>query len=414
MSDLSDIGLEAIAVQIPEYCLESKVLATARGVDPGKYSEGLGVHRIALPGPREDPVTLAVEACHRLLSSNDISPSDIGLLVVGTESGVDGAKPIASFVHGLLGLSEHCRTLDLKHACYAGTGALRMSLQWCATRVGGGPRRALVVATDVARYAVGSPGEPTQGAGAVAMLVGDGPRLLTLDPYPESIYSDNTMDFWRPSEQKNARVDGRESVVNYLRALGKTWVGYCENSRLSWHDFDHLLFHIPYPGMARKALRLLYEREASTARASDADLRRSFEARVEGTLWANRQVGNAYSASLYLSLAGLLERGDQGVAGSRIGLFSYGSGLCSEFFSGRIGPDAAVWRGRIGIAEQLGDQIAVDHMTYLALRQEDEAPDLPSIPPSRRAPLCQFLGIQDHKRRYSCSTKILSNSVASG
>ena len=410
MKDLSSVGVEAIAAQIPGFYLESETLAAAQGVDPAKYHNGLGVRRIALPGPQEDPVTLAAGACHRLLSCNDIPASDIGLLVVGTESGVDAAKPIASFVQGLLGLSNHCRTLDVKHACYAGTAAMRMAIQWCATRTGHGPSRAIVVATDVARYALGSPGEPTQGAGAVAMLVGEDARLLALDPYPESVHSEDTMDFWRPQNQKNALVDGRESVVNYLQAMEHTWTGYCETSGLTWDDFDNLLFHIPYPAMAYKALRSLYKSYVASAGDSEAGLAHAIAQRVEPSLWANRMVGNAYSASLYLSLAGLLERGDQAVTGRRIGLFSYGSGLCSEFFSGRIGPDAAAWRGRIGIEDQIKAQIEVDHATYLALRQDDEQQNiLPALPPAP-IPMFRFLGVQDHKRLYT--TGMIANKAS--
>lgn len=48
-----------------------------------------------------------------------------------------------------------------------------------------------------------------------------------------------------------------------------------------------------------------------------------------------KEVGNIYTASLYMSLLSLLEV-DQPKAGSLIGLFSYGSGAMAEFFTGRL------------------------------------------------------------------------------
>jgi polyketide biosynthesis 3-hydroxy-3-methylglutaryl-CoA synthase-like enzyme PksG len=45
------------------------------------------------------------------------------------------------------------------------------------------------------------------------------------------------------------------------------------------------------------------------------------------------QVGNVYSATVYLALCGVIDSADLGEF-SRIGLFSYGSGCSSEFYSG--------------------------------------------------------------------------------
>jgi hydroxymethylglutaryl-CoA synthase len=61
------------------------------------------------------------------------------------------------------------------------------------------------------------------------------------------------------------------------------------------------------------------------------------------------------------------------VEGRRVGLFSYGSGSCAEFFAARIGPDAAAWRDRTGLHEQLRQRRELDHATYLAYREESEA-----------------------------------------
>lgn len=46
------------------------------------------------------------------------------MVVVGTESGVDQAKAVASYVQGLLELPTAIRTFDTQHACYGGTAGL--------------------------------------------------------------------------------------------------------------------------------------------------------------------------------------------------------------------------------------------------------------------------------------------------
>src|SRR5699024_5010590 len=52
----------------------------------------------------------------------------------------------------------------------------------------------------------------------------------------------------------------------------------------------------------------------------------------------NRDVGNIYTGSLYLSLLSLLENEENLSEGGRIGMFSYGSGAVGEFFTGKLVP----------------------------------------------------------------------------
>jgi hydroxymethylglutaryl-CoA synthase len=302
LKTLTRVGIESMAVYIPHHFVDLGTLARANKVDPAKYYIGLGVKRMAVVAPDEDPVTMAVEAGRTLMVRNRIDPDEIGLLMVGTESGVDGAKPIASYVHGLLGLSANCRTFDTKHACYSGTAALHMAADWCALRTGTRRGKALVIATDIARYNTGSSGEPTQGAGAVALLVSDQPHALELDPHPEAFFTREVMDFWRPHYRSEAVVDGRTSIDSYLLALEYTYAMYARNTGLRWRDLDYLLFHVPFPKMAYKGFKLLYEREGQKENGTGTrPLNEEYENRTEPALWANRELGNIYSGSLYMS-----------------------------------------------------------------------------------------------------------------
>ena len=65
----------------------------------------------------------------------------------------------------------------MKEACYAATAGLNYAKLHVATHP---DSKVLVIASDIARYGVGSSGESTQGAGAVAMLVSKNPRILEL------------------------------------------------------------------------------------------------------------------------------------------------------------------------------------------------------------------------------------------
>ena len=166
---------------LPRYALPLDRLAEARGVPVEKIHVGLGAHAMAVAPPWEDAVTLGANAAARVFRQGEVRPDEIGLLVVATETAVDHAKPIGIFLHDLLGLPASCRTFEIKHACYGGTAGVMLAADWVRSGAARG-RKALVVATDIARYDVGSSAEFTQGAGAAAVVVSEAPRLLRLGP----------------------------------------------------------------------------------------------------------------------------------------------------------------------------------------------------------------------------------------
>jgi hydroxymethylglutaryl-CoA synthase len=151
------VGIDAIGVAVSRRYLDLADLARARGVDPAKYTHGLGALEMAVAEPGEDTVALAAAAARRALEIARLDPRELGLLVVGTETGVDHSKPVASFVHGLLELPSAMRVYDTQHACYGGTAGLMAAIEWISSGAAGG-RRALVICADVARYGVATAG----------------------------------------------------------------------------------------------------------------------------------------------------------------------------------------------------------------------------------------------------------------
>src|SRR4029077_16237968 len=130
-------------------------------------------------------------------------------------------------------------------------------------------RAALIVCADIARYTPGSAGEPTQGAGAVAMLVSARPRLLALEPGITGSYAQDVHDFWRPLHRKDALVDGHFSVQCYLDALGGAYGAWKENSAPA-EALARTCYHVPYGKMARKAHRHCAAIDGQTVAEADA------------------------------------------------------------------------------------------------------------------------------------------------
>lgn len=321
-----NVGIDRIGFYTSNYFIDLKTLATERGVDPNKYYTGIGQERMAIPPPDEDIVTMAANAAYPVVEGLDLSRLELVLL--GTESGIDQSKAAAVFVHGLLGLPSRCRAVELKEACYGGTAGLQLALAYVRSRPAA---QALVIGSDVARYELASPGEPTQGCGAVAMLITANPRLVVIEP-ESGLHTDDVMDFWRPNYRDQAVVDGKYSTKVYLQSLEAAWTHYHELTGRSFGDFFRFCYHLPFTRMAEKA----HERLAKICGVplTDADRDRQ----IGDTLAYNRITGNSYAASLYVGLCSLLDRSAEDLAGQRIGLFSYGSGCVAEFFSGIVQP----------------------------------------------------------------------------
>ncbi|NQU39724.1 MAG: hydroxymethylglutaryl-CoA synthase [Lentisphaerae bacterium] len=324
---MSNAGIDRISFYTPRYCLDLKLLAEAREVEWEKYSIGIGQDVMGLPPPDEDVVTMAASAAKPILDA--VGAEDIELLLFATESGVDQSKSAGMFFHGLLGLPSRCRVVEMKQACYAGTLALRLAALMVADSPG---KKALVLCSDIARYDLGSPGEPTQGCGAIAMLVSADPSILVLDDEC-GVHAEDVMDFWRPNYRDEALVDGKYSTRIYQACLREAWSQYAALSGRTVSDFAHFCYHIPFTNMALKA----HDRLLKGAGVTEGR-RELVEQAVGQSLGYNRLTGNTYTASLYEGLTCLLDTSAEPLDGKRLGLFSYGSGAVGEFFSGTVVP----------------------------------------------------------------------------
>ena len=320
------IGIDKIGFATSSYVLRLKDLAAARDTDPEKLSKGLLLKEQSVAPITEDIVTLAATAADDILTDEDKEAID--MVILATESGIDQSKAAAVFVHGLLDIQPFARSFEMKEACYAATAAL----DYAKLHVEKFPQsKVLVIASDIAKYGIGTPGEPTQGAGAVAMLISQNPRILSFND-DNVAQTRDVMDFWRPNYATTPFVNGIYSTQQYLDSLKTTWAEYQKRTGLALTDFAAVCFHLPYPKLALKGLKKILDKSVSEEKKDQ--LQYNFD---QSILYSQR-VGNIYTGSLFLGLLSLLENDPQLKAGDRIALFSYGSGAVSEIFSANLVP----------------------------------------------------------------------------
>lgn len=384
------VGIDTIALYTSSYYLDLANLAIERGVAADKFYVGLGQRKMAVPPPDEDIVTMAANAGARAI--RDIDVNSIEMLLFATESGIDQSKAAGIYVHDLLGLPERCRVVELKQACYSATLALQLALPFLRQHP---DKKVLLIASDVARYGLGTPGESSQGCGAVAMVMSANPRILALEP-EYGVVTENVMDFWRPNYSDAAFVDGKYSSKLYLTMLEKSWRQYNELSGRDFSDHGYFCYHAPVPRLVEKAHQHLAKLNG-LEKLSDEQT----QDYVGNALIYSRRMGNSYTASLYISFASVLDHTKEDLTDKRFGFYSYGSGCVAEYFSGVIQPgyknmlDTSYHHGH------LDDRIALSYPEYeefYTYHHPEEGNDC--VIPRYKTGQFRLAGIKDHKRIY--------------
>jgi hydroxymethylglutaryl-CoA synthase len=378
------VGIDDAAVYVPRMYLDMDEFASRRGLDPEHIKKGIGMLQMAVPDAHEDAATMAANAALELLKKNDLKPSQIGRIYVGTETMDDKSKPIASKVVGMLeeiyGRSSfsHVDGVDHVFACIGATYALENTLDWIRSGRNRG-KYGIVIASDIAKYDLKSEGEYTQGAAAVAMLVSENPRLLAVEEAVGTCIK-HEKDFYKPLDRDTPVVDGKYSIAVYLDAMKTAYLNYVkqfleqQGLRLGPDEApsdyaDYLAFHLPFPEMATQAAAYyfihewrdlerwkLIEKEIGPLPprkdysveelltdeyrqfrkkfSSSSAFKKVYAEKVYPSTIAGRRIGNSYTASLYVSFLSILEYIKRDLFGRRVGFASYGSGASAKLFSG--------------------------------------------------------------------------------
>lgn len=370
-----DIGIHAIDTYFPANCVKQSDLERFDNVGTGKYTKGLEQEAMAFVDDQEDIYSLALTAVSNLMEKYDIPWDAIGRLEVGTETVLDKSKAVKTVLMDLFeqkGKNNNIEGVDTINACYGGTNALLNAVNWLESSAWDG-RYALVVCGDIAVYSPGN-ARPTGGVGMVAMLVGRN-APIAFEGGIRASHMEHAYDFYKPNlNSEYPVVDGKLSVTCYYRALDNCYRLFRERFQQAHgrpfstvKDADFALYHSPYTKLVRRSFaRTIYgdylanpdsecfaavpkEVRSLSAEASytDKTLQTTFDniteedykAMVEPSLLLPKQLGNSYTASLYTGLQSLIDNQGQELAGKRLLLFSYGSGLAATMFSLVVGSD---------------------------------------------------------------------------
>jgi len=331
-------GIEAMNIYCGSAALDVSILAQHRNLDNERF-KNLLMKEKTVPMPYEDPISNGVNAAKPIIDRlEDKGKESIDLLITCTESGIDFGKSMSTYIHEYLQLGRNCRLFEIKNACYSGTAGFQMAVNFILSQVSPG-KKALVIATDIMRMGVieGSMemsfAEPSTGSGAVAMLVSNYPIVFQVDKGANGYYGYEVMDTCRPVPDLEAG-NSDLSLLSYLDCCENSFKEYQKRVvEADYHtSFQYLAFHTPFGGMVKGAHRTNMRK---FCKANPNTIEQDFQERVMPSLQYCQRVGNIMGATTHLALASTIDNGNFDRP-KRLGVFSYGSGCCSEFYSGVV------------------------------------------------------------------------------
>lgn len=381
---MKQYGIEKIRVYPTALQLDLEELANARGYDVAHMRKELMVANRGVNPPWEDPVTMAVNAAKPMLSQEDID--SIGLLIVASETGLDQEKSLSSWVFHHLGLPSNCRHFEVKIACYSGTAALKMAVSWLSSGMIKKGQKALVITTDESLNSILKPWEYVCGGGSVAMLVSDQPDFLALEIEKFGVYAHEVADVIRPLPWLETG-NSEHSLFSYMEALAATYEDYELNVGAIDFDtyFKYNIYHVPFSGISFRAHKQLMRMSSD---ASNEEVLASFQKKVLPSISYSKDIGGTYGGSIFIALLATIDTVTDLAPNDRLGIFSYGSGSCAEFYSALYTPKSKEVAANAGLKALVDNRHKITVAQYEAMelareqriKEADFKPDFNMVP----------------------------------
>lgn len=417
-------GIDAIAFDVAKLHLPIKTLALARNIEPEKLEKGLGLLKMTLPDKHQDTVVFGANALTKLIQDHNIQLEDIARIYVGTESAIDSSKPISSFLIALMeqkfgeGNLSQCDVVDFTFACIGGVDALQNCLDFVQLNP---TKKAIVVTTDFAKYDLNSTGEYTQGAGAVAMLVTQNPKIIAFENH-WGVSTKGVFDFFKPyrtiSKQQitgNANneswfdnleseidihkdqpvFDGQYSNQCYMNRTREAYFSFKKIKNIQetiYNTWTSIVMHLPYAYQGRRMLSEIYALDALTPIISGNENTLEYQnklkeiskteeyktfviEKLQPAELASSLIGNLYTGSIFMGLLSTLAHfynTKKEISGTKFGFLAYGSGSKSKVFEGTIQPEWKSALANIALFETLENSFEIDFTTYEKLHKKEQ------------------------------------------
>ncbi|MHC1585624.1 MAG: hydroxymethylglutaryl-CoA synthase [Candidatus Syntropharchaeia archaeon] len=332
------IGIRAYGAYVPRLRIKRSEIAKSwkSAAPPGEN---------AVPGMDEDVITMAVEASENALAHGDLDGEVIDAIYLASTSTPYESKQSSITIAEVLGCKKEIRTMDVKGSFRSSTQAFFSAMDFIEAGKGS---NCLVVASDSPNAAPGSSMELNFGAGAAAFIVSE--NELISEIIERYSFSTEFQDTWRKSDERYMKdlEDPRlQSLYGYQRTIPEAVNGLLKRMGVGIENFDGFAVGEEDRGMLRSLKKILKIKK---------DLPSIFQS-----------VGNAGSASVFLSLANLF---DDAKPGEKILVASYGSGSGSDVFALVTTPEIDKKRERLKrVSDYINKAEYIEYTEYLRLKK---------------------------------------------
>ena len=296
----------------------------------------------------EDTASISVEAARMALEQSGIHAQKIGAIYVGSESHPYAVKPTATIVCDAINAGPHLMAADLEFACKAGTAGIQM----CAGLVESDMiDYGLAIGADTAQGRPNDALEFTAASGGAGFIVGKRPNEVLAQIIDTYSFTTDTPDFWRRQHAEFPKHAGRfTGEPAYFKHLISAAKKIMEQNKLKARDVDFFVPHQPNGKFPIEAAKILgIERE-----------------KLDAALFTP-MIGNTYSGSSMLGLAGVL---DVAKSGDTILMVSYGSGAGSDAFILKVTNKLEKKRAKLPLREMIKEKEYIDYAKYVVHRKK--------------------------------------------
>lgn len=406
-------GISYIDFYIPKIYLDIEEYSKIREINADKLKKGLGIYKMSFLDVHEDTATLGANALHNLIDNNNIDPHTINRIYLGTESALDGSKPTATYITNMVEqkigkrVFKHTDVVDMTFACIGAVDAFQNAIDYIKVHP---DQRTVVIASDFAKYELNSPGEYTQGAGAVALLIESEAKLMQI-PSTFGIGYKSEHDFFKPRrcfQKKEATNEYTTDNILQVHRDEPVFDGqfsnkcYQDRMREAYFDFkskidlekplhetwNSLIFHLPYAAHGKRIFSEIYQLEKNK-KLPNENLEEQYDSetlksltkteeykqfvkdKIYNAQLASGQIGNMYAASIFMSLISeIFYKKDQLSTGDTLGFIAYGSGSKAKVFEGKLAKDFKEIADKLNLHNRLENRSAIDFSIYEDLHRK--------------------------------------------
>ncbi|SHE35451.1 hydroxymethylglutaryl-CoA synthase [Psychroflexus salarius] len=410
-----NVGISHIAFSIPKLYLDVENFSKYRQIDAEKLKKGLGIYKMAFLDHHQDTATLAANALLDLVQTNQLDPRTLDRIYLSTESGLDSSKPTATYAVQMVEKQlesqfgercfKHTDVVDMTFACIGGVDVSQNTLDYVRVNQ---KSKAVVIASDYAKYALNSPGEYTQGAGAVAMLVETEPKLISFNS-EIGIGFKSEHDFFKPRRfYSKAKINGKaydEDILQVFRddpVFDGQFSNNCYQDRIREAYFNlkdklklksteplfnrwrSIIFHLPYAFHGKRIFTEIYGIETKPqkqfsfedlkALGKSNEYREFVNDKITAGQKASSEIGNLYSASIFMALiSDIFYKQEKLNVGDQLGFIAYGSGSKSKVFQGKLTASFLTEINKTNLKQKLDYRKAISFATYKDLHQKTKS-----------------------------------------